>query len=73
MRARFRTVALVRVLRGIEKRAFTVTVVDLERTRHVLRENQVPFQQMRSYLLVRPEDACGCAIFFTRDGSAWQG
>jgi hypothetical protein len=48
---------------------FTVAVTNLDTTRLVLTENQIPFQEESRRLIIRPEDACGCAVLFEREGT----
>jgi hypothetical protein len=44
--------------------AFTVQVADLQATRDVLTENNIPFAKDLGSILVYPEYACGSAVIF---------
>ncbi|QBD80332.1 VOC family protein [Ktedonosporobacter rubrisoli] len=48
---------------------FTVATVNLDMVRSILNEHQVPFQEYRGRVMVRPEEAYGSAVLFENIGT----
>ena len=49
---------------------FTVATASLDRTRELLNKNCIPFHENGERLIVRPEDARGCAVLFEKEGAS---